>query len=111
MDLVESSSDLKILAVNVMYLGRFGFFRVLGRRSETKLTRSDSRKKDPPPTARVVRFRSNLPGGSSWRLSWTPLINAMLQFLDIYRYRCELHSELIHYSEKEKEEGKLQCLK
>ena len=55
MDLVESSSDLKILAVNVMYLGRFGFFQVLGRRSETKLTRSDSRKKDPPPTAGVVR--------------------------------------------------------
>ena len=55
MDLVESSSDLKILAVNVMYLGRFGFFQVLGRRSETKLTRSDSRKKDPLPTARVVK--------------------------------------------------------
>ena len=62
MDLVESLSDLKILVVNVMYLGRFGFFRVLGRRSETKLTRSDSRKKDPPPTARVVRSAGDQSG-------------------------------------------------
>ena len=50
-----------------------------------------------------------------WLLMWLnesiATINITFQFLDIYRYRCELHSELIHYSEKEKEEGKLQCLK
>ena len=45
-----------------MYLGRFGFFRVLGRRSETKPTISDSGKKDMPSIAKVVGSASGRSG-------------------------------------------------
>ena len=60
-----------------MYLGQFGFFWVLGRRSEAEPTRSNFGKKDPPLTAGVVgsaRFRLDLPGGLGLWLSWTPLL-------------------------------------
>ena len=118
MDLVEISPDLKIL-VGKCYVSRsVRVFSGFGEKIRDRTNQIGFWKKRPTADRQIsqvgwrsVRFRSNLPGGSSWRLSWTPLINTMLQFLDIYRYRCELHSELIHYFEKEKEEGKLQCLK
>ena len=65
MDLVEISQ------VNVMDLGRFGFFQVLGTRSETELTRLDFGKKDPSSTTGVVRLANGRPGsGQIYRVDW-----------------------------------------
>ena len=62
MNLVEILLDLKILA-DKCYVSRL--VRVLGRRSETELTISDSGKKDLSPTARVVGSASGW-SGSGW---------------------------------------------
>ena len=45
-----------------MNLGRFGFLRVLGRRSETEPSRSDFGEENPPPTAGVVGSAGGQPG-------------------------------------------------
>ena len=68
MDLVEISPDLKIL-VGKCYVSRS--VQVLGRRSETEPTRSDSGKKDPPPTAAVVESDGGRPGSDwTYRVDW-----------------------------------------
>ena len=53
MDLAEISPE------NAIELGRFGFIRVLRRRSETDPPRSDSREENPTPTAGVVGSASS----------------------------------------------------
>jgi len=65
MDLIEIS------LVNVMDLGQFSFFRVLGTRSEIELTRLDFGKKDPSSTTGVVRLADGRPGSSQiYRVDW-----------------------------------------
>ena len=56
MDLAEISSE------NAIELGRFGFIRVLGRRSETDPSRSDSGKENLSPTAGVIGSASGWSG-------------------------------------------------